>query len=181
MPATRKVSNAQLEALLAWMEDHPLQAPKQASISLWESLASLLNAMGDGVSKTPKEWRIMGLDVNVPSPPLPMEAMDMEPSAAENADSAEQPSTSGSSQKRPSKRRHVAPEGQNPTGPNTAAPRWVLEIENRRLREDQLRREFEERRLEDEREWRREVLGALRDIAHALLSHPPPPPPPEFE
>ncbi|RVE49708.1 hypothetical protein evm_005683 [Chilo suppressalis] len=49
--------------------------------------------MGDGVSKTPKEWRIMGLDVNVPSPPLPMEAMDMEPSAAENADSAEQPST----------------------------------------------------------------------------------------
>ncbi|RVE47635.1 hypothetical protein evm_007732 [Chilo suppressalis] len=76
------------------------------------------------------------------------------------------------------KRRHVTPEGQNRTGQNTAAPRWVLKMENRRLREEQLRREFEEYRLEDEREWRREVLAALRDIAHALLSHPPPNQPP---
>ncbi|KAL4712365.1 hypothetical protein ACJJTC_001526 [Scirpophaga incertulas] len=66
MPALRKVSNIQMEELMAWMEINPLFAKgapigtlqaKKLTNSVWEELASRLNGLGDGMSKSAKEWR----------------------------------------------------------------------------------------------------------------------------
>ncbi|CAG9784260.1 unnamed protein product [Diatraea saccharalis] len=66
MPAKRKLSQRQLEILLEFAESHqeialgrfcggPLsnQATKQA----WEAIALQLNAVADGITKTPDQWR----------------------------------------------------------------------------------------------------------------------------
>ncbi|XP_072941018.1 uncharacterized protein [Epargyreus clarus] len=72
MPAARKIAQGQLECLVGWMQSNPLVARgaflntpqgKQRAGALWEELASRLNAMPVGCTKSAKEWRQMGDDV----------------------------------------------------------------------------------------------------------------------
>ncbi|XP_072937824.1 uncharacterized protein [Epargyreus clarus] len=80
MPANRKIAQGQLACLVGWMQSNPLVARgaflntpqgKQRAGALWDELASRLNAMPEGCTKSAKEWRQMGDDVLLPSPPPP--------------------------------------------------------------------------------------------------------------
>lgn len=70
MPASRRISQRQLEVLLAWAEANRdialgrcTRGPQasQTTQRAWETVANKLNSVADGVTKTPEQWRRVSL------------------------------------------------------------------------------------------------------------------------
>ncbi|XP_072941011.1 uncharacterized protein [Epargyreus clarus] len=193
MPAARKIAQGQLECLVGWMQSNPLVARgaflntpqgKQRAGALWEELASRLNAMPVGCTKSAKEWRQYWGDLKCKvkkkgaairqhgggtggGPPCgiltPLEERILCIIGVQNVTGIESvriPFDMGDDVLELEKRRVALEERR-------------LALEERRLEQKQRFEErwlaLEERRFEDEQRWRHDILDTLKGIAETLF------------